>query len=231
MDPLTLLLTGGGISGLLGVGSSALSFGLNKASAKKQYNYQKALLRQQQAWAEKMANTAHQREVTDLRKAGLNPILSATGGNGAATPVVSAPSAPAGQSFSSDLGGDFMDGVNSGISAAKMDSAINNVNSQTDLNAEKIKSEKSQQNLNDSLASEAAARTKEIQSGLPVNRIAGHAINSGKGVIKEGFGLVKDVYDLIQTKSREKSMKSSKRERPVKRARGVVWPAYEYMNK
>lgn len=33
-----------------------------------------------------LANTAHQREVNDLRDAGLNPILSATGGNGAAMP-------------------------------------------------------------------------------------------------------------------------------------------------
>lgn len=90
MDPL---IGGALITGAAGLASSALGAAMQNRTNETSIE---------------LANTAHQREVADLRKAGLNPILSATGGHGSSTPSLGAPSIDLGSPINSALSSRLM---------------------------------------------------------------------------------------------------------------------------
>lgn len=78
---------------------------LNSSKSMMNYQYQlnKQLADQNRNWQERMANSAHQREIADLKAAGLNPVLSVTGGQGANTPTGSTASVGDGAGYASAL--------------------------------------------------------------------------------------------------------------------------------
>lgn len=75
---------------IAGIGSSLLGGLFGSSGASKQNKAQMQMAREQMDFQREMSDTAHRREVYDLKKAGLNPILSAKLG-GASSPAGAMP--------------------------------------------------------------------------------------------------------------------------------------------
>lgn len=103
------------MSGALEMIGSLGAGALNYAGAREANRVNKKIAREQMQFQERMSNTAYQRSMEDMRKAGLNPILAYNQG-GASTP----PGASA--QMQNELGG----AVSSAVDAKRMQAEIKN---------------------------------------------------------------------------------------------------------
>lgn len=164
---------------LISAGSNLIGGLLGRSSAKDQNRQADAQAQREMEFQERMSSTAHQREVEDLKKAGLNPILSAHGGasspGGAMAPVVNT-SEPLRDSIHKSAG--------SALDAANIM-----------LTKETAKTQQTQQELNRANAAKSLAEA----SGYVGNPVIGRLpVSAAKQLAKQHYGHWKSPADIIK---------------------------------
>lgn len=169
-------------SSIITAGANLLGGLLGRSSAKDQNRAAQQNAQAEMDFQERMSSTSHQREVADLKAAGLNPILSAHGGasspGGAMAPVVNTTEP-------------LRDSIKNSAASA-LDSA--NVM----LTRESAKTQQTQQELNRANASKSLAEASGYLGFGPFGRVPFRNLaSSAKSIGRQHYGHWRSPADIV----------------------------------
>lgn len=180
----------------------------NAAIAASNNAYSNAMSQDQMKFQERMSSTAHQREVEDLRKAGLNPILSANKG-GASTPAGSM-----GQTTTAHMESALGKGIGSAMEALSLNKELQAKDATIQLSKAQKMAQEASANRDNTTAKATAVNTKIAEMLAPGQILQSQAAGSqsknymdnktfydSTKMIGEGLGLVNSAKDAISLPS------------------------------